>query len=343
MAALVLGLIPVATAAQDLERLRTATLAGSERLRLRAFGDALEQGVRSPEIAALLRRDMVRQGYYHSGGGPERVARAFQVAPVLAWDGNINGGVLRDRFVQNGFVFEADPASRAKAGLVVGGTVEAMLRYAWSEGRILQLQTGAEVAWSPRHGIGRADAVVSACSRNHLRGWTFLDLCADGYSSWRDLGTGRGHRLSAGVSAIAAAGGGLHELGLTLQRASTTARDQTRAALAVETIWPRLVTGATLMLGAPVAGATVPRQRLDLKVSGHVGQRRWGLELWGQRAAGGGFLGIPRKDRAWGIGVTTDLRPGMALRLGYADSVSTAPIATYSQVTLDVRFDRLRW
>lgn len=119
---------------------------------------------------------MTSQGYYHTGTTPELVARAVQVAPLLTWDSNINGGVLRDRFIINGLVFEADPAYRAKSGLAVGGTVGSMLRYAWAEGRVVQLQAHAELAWSPRHQIGRGDAVISACSRNHLAGWTFLDF-----------------------------------------------------------------------------------------------------------------------------------------------------------------------
>lgn len=41
-------LCPVAVAAQDYERLRTATLVGSDRLRMRAFGDALQGGAASP-------------------------------------------------------------------------------------------------------------------------------------------------------------------------------------------------------------------------------------------------------------------------------------------------------
>lgn len=339
LAILWLMLAPVSAEAQDLDRLRTASLAGSERLRLRAFGDALERGVRSAEIAGQLRRDMTRQGYYHDGGGAEVVARAFRVAPLLAWDGNTNGGVLRDRFIVNGFAFEADPAYRAKSGLVVGGTAEAILRLAWAEGRIVQLQASAELAWSPRHRIGRGDVAVSACSRNHLAGWTFLDLCAAGFGSWRDLGSGRAHRLSADVSAIGAAGGALHEVGLSLQRASSTARDQNRVAVSVESIWRAAVTDVTMTLGAPVPGATVPRQRLDMKVTGLIAQRRWSLDVWRQRASGGGFLGVPRADRSWGIGLATVIRPGMSLRMGYADSTSTAPIATYSQITLDVRFD----
>lgn len=338
---LVLG--TVAGEAQDNGRLATASVAGSERLRLRAFGDMLEGGVRSAVVTDALRREMIRQGYYHTGAGVGLIAQELRVAPLLAWDSNINGGVLRNSFDLSGLTFEADPAYRAKPGVVGGGSVESMFRFAWAEGRVFDVQTSAELAWSHRHQIGRADAGVSVCSRNHLEGWTFLDLCAAASGTWRDLGTDRAHRMSADLSTVGRAGAGLHEAALSMQRASTAMKDQTRLALSVESIWSSVVTGATLTVGAPVEGATVLRQRLDLTAGGLVEGHRWSVDLWAQAAAGGSFLGVAREDRSWGLGVTGDVRPGVALRIGYADSHSTAPIATYEQITLDLRFDPFRW
>lgn len=339
-----LALASLPALADVADRMQSALLSGSERLRLRAFGQALTEGQLSRPALNRMRQDMVAQGYYVDGGPPQLVARDIAIAPVLTWDGNVNGGVLQDRFTLNGWVFTADPGFRAKAGLVAGASVAGMARLAWGNGRLIELRGATEIGWSPRHDIGRADAMLAVCSRNHLRGWDFLDLCATGSRSWRDLGDDSAHRLGADFSRIVTAPHSLHEIKVGYALASTSGqKDQHRASLGLESVWNHAVTDFRLTLGRPVDGITVPRQRLDAGIAWLAAGRRWHVDLWHQRAEGGTFGRTARADRATGIGLEVDLRPGTALRLGYMDSRSTAEIATYDQFTLEIRLDRLRW
>lgn len=342
-AALLLLLTAHPIAADAFDRMRIADLSGSERLRLRAHGQALSSHRLPPPSIARMRQDMTRQGYYFDGGPPILVARDIRAAPLIAWDGNINGGVLQDRFVLNGLVFEANPDYRARSGIVTGASAGALLRYAWGSGRLIELRSAAEIGWSAEHGIGRADLLLSVCSRNHLVGWSFLDLCATGQRYWRDLGQGSARQVSASVSHVVSAPESLHEIRLEYMRASTTGRDQDRIAVRVESVWDRALTEIALTLGEPLDDAVSLRYRFSAGVGWIAAERGWRLDLWTQRAEGGRFLGVPREDRARGIGLATDLRPGTSLRLGYLDSRSTAGIANYDQVTLDIRFASLRW
>lgn len=334
---------PAPVRADEMDRMRLSVLAPSERLRLRAFGKALSAGLATRPAIDQLRRDMVRQGFYFDPGPPRLVAAELWAAPVLSWDGNINGGVLTDRFFFGGYVFEADPAFVAQPGVVLGAAAGGTARMAWASGRLIELQAGAELAWSPEHDIGRSDAALGLCSRNHLAGWTFLDLCANGQWSGRSLGDSSAGQTSLRLSTLADGADSLHEIALTYTRAETADDPQARIGLAVNSVWNHAVTEVSVTLGAPVAGETVLRRRLDAGIGWFWRGRPLRADLWYQVADGGTFLGTPRRDEGIGASLELQLRPGLTLRTGYARNRSTAGFADYDQVTLDVRFDRLRW
>lgn len=345
LAALLTG--PPQARADALDRMRMSGLASSERLRLRAYGKALSAGLATRPVIDQLRGDMVRQGFYYDPGASPVVATELWVAPVLSWDGNINGGVLNDRFWFGGYVFQADPAYVAQAGLVLGAAAGGTTRLAWANGRLIELQGAAELAWSPQHDTGRGDASLGVCSRNHLAGWSFLDLCANGQRSWRSLGDSGATQASLRLSSILDGADSLHVAGLVYTRASTSGPSQDRLGLGLRSVWNRAVTEMTLTLGAPADDQTVLRRRLDAEVAwfggGFWGGRPLRAGLWYQVAAGGAFLGVPRRDEGMGVSLQVQLRPGVTLRTGYAVNRSTAGFADYDQVTLDLRLDRLRW
>ena len=164
-------------AADAFDRARLAPLASSERLRLFTLARAIDTRQAPRSYSGALRRTLREQGFYHDGT-PGTLDRTFRFSPVLAWDDNINGGYYHDQLDLGGLIFDADPANRARAGLVIGTRADASIRLSWAEGRVIDLRAGAELGWSPRHDIGRAFAQVEACARNHLAGWTFADVCA---------------------------------------------------------------------------------------------------------------------------------------------------------------------
>lgn len=336
------SLLPMQGAADPLRLVDPAGLAQSERLRLRAWGDALARVPGHPGLTARMRDEMTRQGYFHDRGRPAVVDHRLQTNPLLAFDGNINGGVLQNSFTIDGWVFEADPAWRAKAGVVFGAGVSGATRLAWSTGRVLELSGAFEAGWSPEHRIGRGDASLMLCARNHVAGWTFLDFCGMGTRSWRELGHNSAYRLSVRASQLVAGRDSLHELGIGAERVSTSGGPQSRLTLSTESLFPGAVTEAALTLGAPVGGTTVLRQRASAGIGWIAAGRAWRLDAWHQRLSGGAFLGIPRADRVSGAGMSVALRPEINLRLGVLDSRSTAGIANYRQITLDLRFGSWR-
>ena len=133
-----------------------------------------------------------------------------------------------------------------------------------------------------------------------------------------------------------------HQLGIRYIRASGAARDQNRIALSADSVWSRVVTRAAVTVGEASPDSTVLRYRLDGGVTWLMPGRAISLDLSAQVLDGGAFLGVPRRDEVYGLSLSTQLRTGAELRLGVIDSNSTAGIANYRQVSIDLRLDRLR-
>lgn len=342
LAALAALILPLTASADVIDRLRLAEAAAPERLRLRVHAAALSNGTLPAWGVARMRRDMERQGYYHEGGPPKLVASNVVLAPTLAWDGNINGGVMRDRFVAGGLVFEAAPEVRAVGGAVAGVQAFARTRVALDTGRLVELSGGVELGYAPVAHLGRADAQIAVCARNHLVGWSFLDICRSEAFYWRDLVKGEATQVSVEATQVLVASASAHQLGLRILRVKGGAEGQDRVALSADSVWTRLTTRAELMLGEDVPGSTSLRYRVEGGVSWLMLDRVFSLDLSRQVLDGGAFLGVPRRDEVHGLTLAADLRPGAELSLGLVDSRSTAAIADYRQVKLDLRFDSFR-
>ena len=342
LAVLALG-APAPAAADAFDRARVSQIAPSERLRLFAFGKLLERGRALPGTVAALKQDMVRQGFYYAPGGERLIASQLWAEPVLSHDGNINGGTPKDSFSAGGFTFTADPSITAKSGVVVGVSGGGLARLAWAEGRFVEAAAAAETVWSPEHEIGRSSAQLRLCARNHLAGWSFLDLCQSGAVLERDLGRSHQRQTEATLSTLVESRGGYHELALGLARVETGTGNQEVLSLSLDTVWDRFATTAALSFSSPIPEETAQRLRLSGELHWLALDRRWSLGLWQQRADGGSFLGEAREDRATGVTLATDLRPGLRLEAGLVRNSSTVEFFDYDQVTLGASFSALRW
>jgi hypothetical protein len=342
LVALVALILPMTSSADVIDRLRLAEAAAPERLRLRVHAAALSDGTLPAPGVVRMRRDMERQGYYFDGGPPDVVASDVVLAPTLAWDGNINGGVMRDHFVAGGLVFEAAPEVRAVGGAVAGVQGLYRTRVALKNGRLIELRGGVELGYAPTVRLGRADTQLGICLQNHLAGWSFLDICGTKAFYWRDLVEGNAEQISLEATQVLVAGASAHQLGLRALRVSGEADKQDRVAFSVSSVWTRVATQTKLTLGKDVPGTTSLRYRLEGGVSWLMLDRVFSLNLSRQELGGGAFLGVPRRDEVHEMTLAVDLRTGAELSLGLVDSRSTAAIADYRQVTLDLRFDSFR-
>lgn len=332
-----------AAKADVVDRARIAGIAGTDRLRMFTYGKFLETGVAPRAVVGRMKKLMVGQGFYYAPGERHVIAAEAWAAPVLNYDSNINGGVLKDSFTFNGFVFDADPTYRAKAGVVMGVAAGGLSRVAWASGRYVEMQLRAESVWSPEYNIGRSTAALSLCSRNHVKDWTFLDLCHSATGSDRALGSSTSQETALSATQLFETGAGYHEVTAEVAQLQDAAGSQPAATLSWGAIWDRVATKLSVTKAAPKAGETALNSRIAADAQWLMGGHAVGVGLWHQRFSGGAFLGTARSDAATGINLSYQPRPGMTVQLGYMENHSNIDFFDVSQSSLQVRFDAVHW
>jgi hypothetical protein len=329
--------------AEALDRARIANISGSERLRLFAYGKVLDTGAAPHSAVLQMKQSMIGQGFYFDPGAKRLIASQAWLAPVLSYDGNINGGVLQDSFSFKGYVFDADPAFRAKAGVVLGPAGGGVARLAWANGRYLEAALRAEAVWSPEHHIGRSTAEVSLCSRNHVKGWTFFDLCQTASMLKRELGSSSSQDTSLSLTQIFQTKAGYHEIAAEVGQTRTGSGHQPSLTLSWGSVWDRAATKISLTEASPVAGETALQSRVAAEVQWLWGEHAVGLGLWHQSFDGGAFLGTPRHDNATGLSLSYQISPSVTAQIGYMRNQSSVDFFDYAQTSVNLRFDALRW
>ena len=338
-ALLIVALAGTAPALADaMDRARMAPLASSERLRLFTFGRALHGPNPSQTVTTALRRSMERTGFYHQQGGLALLGHSLRFSPVLAWDDNINGGYFNDTLEIFGLPFQVNPDNLARSGLVLGGRVDGSVRLVYAEGRYLDLTANTEAAWSPRHQIGRANAALSACARNHVSGWTFADVCVTAAGGWRELSSSTSTAVSTKLSQLFATTAATHQVSVEVERSQLSIGAQTSVTLGWASVWNRATSDLSLTLGAPIPGAAATRARLSARTSWIWHNRPVTLSAWHMRSSGGMLLGMPREDRLTGLGVSVQARPGMSVDLMHQVTRSTVSLFDESRTGITVRF-----
>lgn len=334
--------LPVMGHADALARASLAGLSGSERLRQFSIGQALLQHRDDPRIVRAMQASLQQSGFYFSGSRPSVLSRSVQIDPVLAYDANINGGFLNDRFDIFGLTFDVDPTRRARPGVVGGARASGQMRLAYAEGRYLDLRGSIEAVYSPRHRIGRGQAGFEACARNHLQGWTFADLCVTAARSLRRLSTSTTGGVSLSFARLHAASASEHEFTTGVTRSFLGGSAQNSVSVGWNAVWNRAVTRLELTLAAPIAGETAMRQRIHGSVGWQWQGRAVRMGVWHQRADGGMLLGIARTDRVSGISLSAQARPNLTVEVMHQVTQSSVSLFDENRIGVNLRVDLAR-
>lgn len=264
------------------------------------------------------------------------------LTPTLSWDGNINGGFLNDRFEHFGLVFELDPAHRARAGLVAGANLAAETRLAYGQGRFLELQGRGEAVWSPRHEIGRANAALSLCSRNHVTGWTFADFCASSQGGWRALSSSRSSVVTGTLAQLFTLGPGHHQLSAAIARHWQPEGRQEAFTLGWGAVWSHMATDVSLTWSDGIRDEHALRRRVGAQVSWIWRGRPLSLSLWQITADGGRLLGVDRKDRLTGASLSIRLDRRLTVDISHQQTRFTHTLFRENRTGLGIRFHLAR-
>ena len=115
--------------------------------------------------------------------------------PKISYSTNLNGGNPDKDLILGDYTFIGDKNLIAKQGILVGAGVAANMRYIYGEGRFLLFNLHSSYDYSFDHQLGVNTFLVNLCSKNHLRNWSFIDICLNNENIKRKLANIRIRRL----------------------------------------------------------------------------------------------------------------------------------------------------
>jgi hypothetical protein len=302
-------------------RWQAAALSGSDRLLAFSLLRERPAGYRDAAAAALERAGAL-PGPAPSPG-PRIVARRLTVAPALAWDDNVNGGVPGARLGLGPFVFTVDEESRAKAGLVLG--LDAGAEAAWAVGRATRLSLQAGLTWrhAPALDLGWQAGLLRGCAARMVAPWRWIEGCAALSGVERALSSTAARRVEARTVALVASRWGDHRLSLGAWAEDRDGSVQPGLSAGLLTATGRGAIDLTALLGAEPAGRGGVVAAAGVSFARVLASAPTRLSLGVARERGGEVLGDPRRDDVARLGLARGLPGGAVGRLGLSLRRST--------------------
>lgn len=280
------------------------------------YGQAMQQAKTAPPVLLSYRTDL---------------------RPIVAYDGNINGGIPGDTIYLGGFPFTIAPENRAKAGMLYGAEASLTARFALAPGSTLDLTAYAAQAHSFDYGLDILNAGLSACGAQYWGRSSWTQICVGDTFTQRNNLPERERFASLGVSKVFASRLGFHEARATVQKA--VRKDYDKTSLSLHLITARAGLGAlTLRIdaGERVAGyntrlvgtsAALTRPIAGVSTTFFAG---YGVE------AGGAVFGQPRRDEIFSLGLSRKLTSHAEATLRLSQRQSSIPAYQELSVDLDI-------
>ena len=335
---------PVAADADQAERIASSAASRSERLTLFSISKYLD-ATRDPAVLPLLENVMRIQGFSLREEDPPRgvVARSISFAPVLSYDGNINGGNVNDRFtVGPGIEFVGDPDDSAKAGVVIGAYVAPRVRAVLGRGRYIDARLGLYGVYAPEYQLTKTSIGGEVCFANHVEDWRFVDFCLSGRQLDVDLGRSRDISATAAHTTLFQAGPADHELTLDARYTWFDNYEQPAFGVALRSSFGAFgATYAGFEIGSAVEGNLALENTATLGLTRDVLGRQVDISLRRAQYDGSQFFGDPRSDVTWIASLGVEVLDRFTAVARYTDNNSTIDFYDYASFGFGLEYSGL--
>ena len=274
------------------------------------------------QTANVVIQRLQREGYFGGLSSPQFVT---QVYPTFTYSNNINGGNPDKKLKLGNLEFDGEPELVAKQGVVGSLNFAASNRTTIDEGRYIDASASLSLSYSPEHALTYTNTNIRLCSKNKMNKDTHVDVCASTTSQNKDITRDQTDSLSASWGKMLYVEDlGFNEAKIGLKRVYNYDFEQNQLLLSVDTIHDRdLFTSLSIKFGAPVEGNLALNYGIGLGVSGVVKDRKVTLNLNHEYSDGGRLLGVERDDKVTTVSLSTQLRKGTSITLGYKASNSS--------------------
>ena len=310
----------------------------SERLRTFALARGLATGGPDLGTALNLKQLLQRQGFYIDQSGWQPIATEQALYPHLSYVPNLNGGATQERLEFQDLSFYLRDDLLARGGMAAGASYDGLVRYGWDAGRYAEFRGQLGGLHAPGPDLTATRGMISVCSRNHLSGWRFLDLCVSHSEDHRDLQDTDRDAVEFGFGTLFERGRTRHELNLSLSRRQTG----NTIAASPRSGWTRSGGGLRPACRWSWVRQTGRRERPAITAAGEI---RWrladrvvGLGLSLSRSPETTFLGETRRDHGVGLSGLVTVTDNLMLTAAYLRNRSSVGFFDDQQISVGATY-----
>jgi len=343
----VLGLIQSLLLSQEASASCLAN-SGNERLTNYCLAQVVSEWGASPQSALMIDARLKREGYANGLGFPSRIDKhdlTGFVTPIIDYSDNINGGNPDKPLVLGGLKFTGDPDLIQKAGVLLGARVGFYGRSIVGEGNYIDHQASVSYEHAPQHGIGIKRLNASVCSKNHLGGLLYADLCAAAGRQIKQLSDQKNQTLNMTMSKIIRIGNSsFNEVKLGALKNYNEGFNQKQIAAGIDTIFANgLFSSATIRLGEAVSDELALRKAASLNFGYSVKGKPVSMSLSISDASGSQMIGVARRDITKSIDLVYGVTPKVSLSVGYENVDSSIDYFDVKAPKFGIRFSAIKF
>ena len=321
---------------------------GNERLSNYCLAQIVSQWGAPAQTALMIDSRLKREGYASGLGFPAPAAQhelSGFVTPILDYSDNINGGNPNKPLVLGGLTFTGDPALLQKAGVLLGARVGFYGRSIIGEGNYIDHQASVSYEHAPEHGIGIKRLNASVCSKNHLGGLLYADLCAVAGRQIKQLSDQKNQTLNMTLSKIVRLGGSsFNEAKFGVLKNYNEGLNQKQIAVGIDTIFANgLFSSATIRLGEAVKDEHALRKAGSVNLGYSVKGKPILVRFSISDASGRTMIGVDRRDITKSIGLVYGLTPKVSLSAGYESVDSSIDYFDVKTPKFGIRFSAIKF
>ena len=314
-----------------------------DRLLVYSYIKKLEGKVVPEQTANQLIRSFASVGF-SSKNILEEPKRNLSVFPFINYSSNLNGGNPKGALQLGNATYTSNSLLEKRSGLLAGLGANASLRSYTGYGKYIDTQGSLAISKSLESDDYILFTLVNACSKNHLKNWWFIDVCAHTQNEKKEISTFEDQTVNLSFAKIFDDDvGSFHLIRGGISRNSENNIDQNQHFFALQSIWPNgYSTSIQLTFGEDVPNQLSLKNKVDAEV--RLPQFKidnLSLQLSYEQKDGGFLLGFPRDDQQSAISLAFSLNENIGISVGYSNVDSSIDYYDQSSPFISINFKQI--
>ena len=297
----------------------------------------------SPEFARFFDYRLKQAGYANGiglSGSVKQNNLDYQLAPVIYYSSNINGGNPNKKLILGNLEFEGYKSLISKKGMLVGGTTGFSGRSIYDEGKFLDYNFSTSYAHSINHKIGIFNVYGNICAKNHIKNFWHLDICTNSYRVNKKIIDDYNQNMSINLTKLFSSLPGYHhEASFGINRKFLKNYSQNQAILGIENIsFSGISSNIKVNYGSPVSNILALKNAFDWSFSKQIGKNN--ISLFGNinRLWDGKIFGQIRNEKSKSINIGYKFSNGVGVTYGITDVESNIDYYSSTNHVFNINF-----